>query len=238
MTTTREDTRPTTLVETFEWYANSQGWDTHKGSTGKCWFIAHAFALHAAEQGHAVEMWKASRPNAPRPAELQHYFVVVNGWAVDFASRGALGREKGPWPLVRPTEEYLSDFAERLPACPTCGSGGDPHPGEPCPGFVPVDQHLDRARKQAGPALLDALRAGTSLTRAEALAAIQNMPSETTRRRRRQRSRMPTRPPCDECGKPWHTRQCRHHPANPCVTCGEPERWRCPDSHPRGASDA
>lgn len=176
--------RPSTLVESFEGYAREKGWDTHAGSSGKCWFIAHAFAQHASALGHRAELWSLTNPRSTRPQDNQQNVAVIDGWVVDFASRAGAGGDTKEWPTVAPVEEFLLDYGERLPLCPTCGQGGDQHLGKPCPGFEPIDRVLDRVRKEAAPALLDALRAGTSLTRAEALEAIQ---THHDRRRTRQR---------------------------------------------------
>lgn len=111
---------PTTLVEGFEFHARSQGWDTHAGSTGRCWYIARAFAEYATERGHDVELWRVTNPRSTRPADDVNNFAVVDGWAVDFASRGSAGGDVMHWPAAAPLDDYLLAYGARLPLCSTC----------------------------------------------------------------------------------------------------------------------
>ena len=153
--------RPTTLLESFTYLAREMGWDTHKGSSGRCWLVARAFAEHATTLGHRLEIWGVTNPRSTRPQDDQQHLAVVDGWAVDFASRAGAGGDAMHWPTVAPLDDFLVDYGERLSLCPTCGSTGDfgaqlvrkPLTEHDCPGLLPLEEHEARLARQVNAAL-------------------------------------------------------------------------------------
>jgi hypothetical protein len=127
--------------------ATQNGWDSFEGSTGKCWFIANAIALHAASIGIAVEFWRVENVHSTRAPDDESNFIVIEGWAVDFASRGGAGKDLHPWPLVCPVEQYMAAMGgPRISTCTVCGSRRD-H-SQPCDGPHPNSYHTQLALEE------------------------------------------------------------------------------------------
>lgn len=136
----------TALVDGFKPVAKSNGWNSFNGSTGKCWFIANAVANYAASRGTAVEFRCILNRHSQRAPDDQSNYVVLDGWAIDFASRGGLGKGANPWPLVMPADEYEATFGGgRRDVCGRCGSGRE-HDRGTCAGPFSDAEHRAAAR--------------------------------------------------------------------------------------------
>lgn len=138
-------------VASFIPTATAQGWDTHAGSTGRCWFIAQAFAWHALDESPRFACF--IKRGAPRPEDVNNNVVLLRGWVVDFASRAGLNGDPRPWPRVEPLAVYARRFDYAHPdICPTCGGHTRAlrslH-AQPCRGPLTPHQYDERLQAMA-----------------------------------------------------------------------------------------
>lgn len=138
------------LVDSFTPLARDQRWDTFEHSSGRCWDIANELALHALELGIRVEIRRVTNPRARRTADAQVNFVALDGWAIDYASRGGLDGEAAPWPDVRPLAEYVAGYGPEVEMCTECGVTrsllAPDH--QPCGGPYPREHHVANAQRR------------------------------------------------------------------------------------------